>query len=164
MVWYAKLVQLRSHPRMRKRTTDDAKVAKKDTLHIRTGTTAKKSRLRRRNQVYAVYNTKIVVATLWALNPELSSRKCQPCKSLMYLLPTKNVVCWWHRRFWVWYAHLCRRQQQTQRKNGRNGIGKKNRKRLTDNHEFPQYAAFIASQTSEQSCYSDDVKRPMCSS
>ena len=41
---------------------------------------------------------------------------------------------------------------------------KKNRKRLTDNHEFPQYAAFIASQTSEQSCYSDDVKRPMCSS
>jgi hypothetical protein len=35
---------------------------------------------------------------------------------------------------------------------------------LTDNHEFPQYAAFIASQTSEQSCYSDDVKRPMCSS
>ena len=29
MVWYAKLVQLRSHPRMRKRTTNDAKVANK---------------------------------------------------------------------------------------------------------------------------------------
>lgn len=71
MVWYAKLVQLRSHPRMRKRTTDDAKVAKKNTLRTRTGTTAKISRLRRRNQGYAVYNTKMVVATLWALNPEL---------------------------------------------------------------------------------------------
>ena len=105
----------------------------------------------------------MAVATLSTLNPELEFTEVPAMQVTHGSVVHQEGSLLMAQTVFGRYAHLFRRQQ-TQRRNGRNGKGKRNGKRATDNHEFPQYAAFIASQTSERSYYSDDVKRPICNS